>query len=43
MWTVTLLTRGVAHVIDQGLALVLFYLVSSLLVEAARPGRLFGL
>jgi hypothetical protein len=33
---VTLLTRGVAYVIDQGLVLVLFFLMSSLLVEAAR-------
>jgi hypothetical protein len=36
LWTSTLLTRGVAYVVDQILVLVLFLLVSSSLVEAAR-------
>ncbi len=32
----TLLSRGVAHVIDQGLALVLFYWAGSLPVAVTR-------
>jgi hypothetical protein len=36
LWTSTLLTRGVAYVVDQVLVLVLFLLVSSSLVEVAR-------
>jgi len=36
LWTDPLLTKGVAYVIDQAVILVLFLLVSSLLVEAAR-------
>jgi hypothetical protein len=36
LWASTLLTRGVAYVVDQVLVLVLFLLVSSSLVEAAR-------
>jgi hypothetical protein len=36
LWTDPLLTRGVAYVIDQVVVLVVFLLVSSLLVEAAR-------
>lgn len=36
LWKSTLLTRGVAYVVDQALVLVLFLLVSSSLVEVAR-------
>jgi hypothetical protein len=38
-----LLSRGVAHVIDQGLVVFLFYCVVSLVVVVTRwPGRLLG-
>ena len=40
---ITLLRRGVAHVIDQALALVLFYWLASLAVVVTRwPGRFLG-
>jgi hypothetical protein len=43
MSAVTLLSRGVAHVIDQGPGLVLFYWLASLAVVVTRwPGRLLG-
>jgi hypothetical protein len=36
LWTDPLVTRGVAYVLDQVVVLVLFFLVTSLLVETAR-------
>jgi hypothetical protein len=36
LWTNTLLIRGAAYVVDQALVLILFLLLSSGLVEAAR-------
>jgi hypothetical protein len=43
MSTVTLLSRGVAHVIDQGLVVSLFYWAASFVVVLTRwPGFLLG-